>query len=137
MDPVEAIVREYVSACNGEDIGRILGLLHSDVELHEAPALPGAVSAVGLDEVGHYLSRFQVHWSHFEWEPLAWEFAGDHALLHARLHLRGRNSGIEVAREWSYIFTVRDGKLLRQDGYDDAASARAAFERAAGAAPGT
>ena len=33
--------------------------------------------------------------------------------------LRGRQSGIEVDRVWQYVFTTRDGKLLRQDGYDD------------------
>jgi hypothetical protein len=31
-----------------------------------------------------------------------------------------------VDRLWQYVFTVRDGKLLRQDGYDDEAEARTA-----------
>ena len=44
----------------------------------------------------------------------------------ARLILRGRRSGIEVDRDWQYVFTARDGKLLRQDGYDDPAEARRA-----------
>ena len=44
----------------------------------------------------------------------------------ARLVLRGRQSGIVVDRVWQYVFTVRDGKLLRQDGYDDETEARAA-----------
>jgi hypothetical protein len=41
--------------------------------------------------------------------------------MRARLRLRGRLSGIEVDREWIYVFTVRDGKLIRQDGFDDRA----------------
>src|SRR5689334_4771895 len=119
MDETEAVAREFVAACNAGDLERIAGVLHRDVELHEAPALPGAVSAVGSEAVRHYLARFEAHWSEMDWEALLWEFAGDRALLHASLHLRGRTSGIEVAREWAYIFTVRDGKLFRQDGYDD------------------
>jgi hypothetical protein len=31
--------------------------------------------------------------------------------------------GIWVEHDWAYLFTVRDGKLLRQDGYDDKAQA--------------
>jgi hypothetical protein len=37
------------------------------------------------------------------------------------LRLVGRHSGIEVDRQWIYVFTVRDGKLLRQVGFDDEA----------------
>jgi len=51
---------------------------------------------------------------------------GERVWMPARLHLRGRDSGAEVSRLWQYVFTVRDGKLLRQDGYDDEAEARAA-----------
>jgi hypothetical protein len=43
--------------------------------------------------------------------------------LRARLRLVGRHSGIEVDREWIYVFTVRDGKLQRQVGYDDQSEA--------------
>jgi hypothetical protein len=39
--------------------------------------------------------------------------------MRARLRLRGRRSGIEVDREWIYVFTVRHGKLIRQDGFDE------------------
>jgi ketosteroid isomerase-like protein len=53
----------------------------------------------------------------------------------ARLHLRGRESGIAVERDWFYVLTVRDGKLLRQEGYDDERSAQGAF-RATTEGPG-
>lgn len=126
----EVTVREYVDACNGDDLERVFAILHPDVELHEASALPGAVSAVGTDAVRRYLARFETHWSAFRWEPLELRVAGDRALMRARLHLVGRNSGIEVDREWIYVFTVRDGKLLRQDGYDELADAEIALDSA-------
>jgi ketosteroid isomerase-like protein len=123
----EEVVRAYVDACNGDEVETVLGLLHPEIELHEADTLPGAVSAVGFEEVRRYLERFDTHWSSFNWEPLALEFAGDRALMRARLRLVGRKSGIEVDREWIYVFAVRDGKLARQDGFDQMDDARAAF----------
>ena len=79
------------------------------------------------DEVRHYLDRFATHWSTFHWEPLEWMAKGDRVLMSARLHLTGRASGLDVERGWWYLFTVRDGKLARQDGYDDREFALSAF----------
>lgn len=123
----EAVARDFVAACNAEDGERLLELLHPDVELHEAKALPGAVSAVGLDAVRHYLERFATHWRSFSWEPLEWAVDGERVMMRARLSLEGRESGIAVAREWWYVFTIRDGRLYRQDGYDDRESATQAL----------
>ena len=123
----EGVVRGYVDAANDGDLERILALLHPDVELHESETLPGAVHALGFDAVRRYLERFSTHWSSVRWEPLELLFEGDRALMVARLHLQGRESGILVARDWIYVFTVRDGKLLRQDGYDDRETALAAL----------
>ncbi len=117
-EATESVVRAYVDACNGDEVEAVLALLDPDVELHEADTLPGAVSAVGFDEVRRYLERFDSHWSSFHWEPLELRFSGDRALMRARLRLVGRKSGIEVDREWVYVFEVRDGRLYRQLGFD-------------------
>jgi hypothetical protein len=45
----------------------------------------------------------------------------------ATLRLRGLRSGIWVERRWAYIFTVRDGLILRQDGYNTRGEALAAI----------
>ena len=126
-DGTEAIVRGYVDACNGKELERVLQMLDPEIELHEAAALPGSVDAIGLEQVRRYLERFDAHWSSFHWEPLELEVSGDRALMRARLILVGRKSGIEVDREWSYVFTVREGRLLRQDGFDGVDDATRAF----------
>jgi ketosteroid isomerase-like protein len=123
MEQTEAVVRAYIEACNGDDKEAVYACLHPEVELHEPPSLPGAVSAVGLKAARHYLERFDVHWSSFRWEPLELRVAGSRALMPARLALRGRRSGLDVEREWVYVFEVRDGKLFRQYGFDDVGSA--------------
>jgi uncharacterized protein len=121
------IARAWVEACNGGDVEPALALCDPEIELLEAEALPGAVTAIGIDQVRHYLERFGSHWSEVSWEPIEFREAGEKVFLRARLRLVGRRSGIEVDREWIYVFTVRDGKLLRQQGFDDeAAGLRAA-----------
>jgi ketosteroid isomerase-like protein len=127
MTDTEKVIREYVEACNAGHLDRVVGLLHRDVEMHEADSLPGAISSKGIAAVRHYLERFGTHWSSFRWELLELRVSGERALMPARLHLRGRESGIVVQRDWFYVFTVRDGKLLRQEGYDDARAAQEAF----------
>ncbi|MDX6615308.1 MAG: hypothetical protein QOD60_399 [Solirubrobacterales bacterium] len=127
-DQTEAVARAYLDACNADDLDAILELLDPEVEMHEASELPGAVTAVGFDAVRRYFERFDTHWSSFTWEPLEWQISGDRALCRARLKLTGRKSGIDVDREWIYVFTVRDGKLLRQDGFDDMPAAIEALE---------
>jgi ketosteroid isomerase-like protein len=124
----EAVVRAYIEACNGDDVERVLELVDPEIELHEAAALPGAVDAVGLGQVRRYLERFGAHWSSFHWEPLELRISGNRALMRARLKLVGQKSGIEVDREWIYVFTVRDGKLLRQNGFDEMGEAQRAFQ---------
>jgi ketosteroid isomerase-like protein len=123
----EAVVRAYVDACNGDDLEYLLSLLDPEIELHEAKTLPGSVDSVGFEEVRRYLERFNAHWSSLHWEPLELQVSGDRALMRARLALVGRKSGIEVDREWFYVFQVRGDKLLSQQGFDDMSEAVKAF----------
>jgi ketosteroid isomerase-like protein len=115
------IAKAWVKACDQGEIETALALCDAQVELVESDALPGPVTATGIDSVRRYLERFQTHWSEASWEPEEFREAGERVFLRARLRLVGRHSGIEVDRQWIYVFTVRDGKLLRQVGYDDEA----------------
>jgi ketosteroid isomerase-like protein len=127
-DEPESVARAYIDASNSGDLDAVLALLDPEIEMHESEALPGPVSAVGFDAVRRYLERFDTHWSSFHWEPLEWRVSKERVLCRARLALTGRKSGIDVDREWIYVFTVRDGKLLRQQGFDDMAVAMQSLE---------
>jgi ketosteroid isomerase-like protein len=121
------VVRAYVDACNRDvDVEVFRDLLDDDVEMHESDVLPAAVHVKGIEEVLRYLERFTTHWSAGEWRPEEVVENGDRVYMRARLLLTGRRSGIEIDRVWRYVFTVRDGRLLRQDGFDDDAEARRA-----------
>jgi ketosteroid isomerase-like protein len=94
-----------------------------DISMVESSALPGAVSAHGLDEVRRYIEGFSKHWDDIRFEPQEYLDAGDRVVVVARLIGRGRSSGVAVEREWAYVWTVRDGRALRMDGYADRAEA--------------
>jgi hypothetical protein len=115
------VAKAWVDACDRGDLEAALAVCDAGMELIEAEALPGAVTATGIEAVRRYLERFETHWSEVSWVPEEYREAGERVYLRARLRLVGRQSGIEVDREWIYVFTVRDGKLLSQVGYDDAA----------------
>jgi ketosteroid isomerase-like protein len=112
------VVKAWVDACNRQDADAALALCTPDVELIESKALPGAVDAIGADAVRTYLERFTAHWSEGEWLPEEFLESSDKVFMRARLLLTGRRSGIQVDREWFYVFTIREGKLQRQDGFD-------------------
>ena len=124
-DPAE-LVRAYVDACNARDWDGVFELLHEDFVMAESETLPGAVTTSGMAEARRYFLGFETHWSEGDWQPHDLVARGEKVWMPARLILRGRRSGIEVDRDWQYVFTARDGKLLRQDGYDDPAEARRA-----------
>lgn len=94
-----------------------------DISMFESETLPGAVSAVGIDAVRHYMESFGKYWEQIRFEPQEFIEAGDQVVVVARLVGRGRSSGVDVERIWAYVWTVRGGRALRLEGYVDRAEA--------------
>jgi ketosteroid isomerase-like protein len=113
------VIKAWVDACNRGDVDAALALCDPSIELVEAKTLPGAVTATGVDAARRYLERFAAHWSEGEWLPEEFQESPDKVFMRARLKLRGRRSGIEVDREWIYVFTLAHGKLVRQEGFNE------------------
>ena len=64
------------------------------------------------------------NWSDWDWqENEVHDIPPDKVLVVSLLRLRGLRSGIWVEHRWAYVFTVSNGRLLRQDGFDDKAQA--------------
>ena len=112
------LVRRFVRGVN-ESEDDFSSLCHPDFELTESASLPGAATVRGLDQLRSYGYGWQRNWSEWEWrEEEIDEIAKGKVLMVATLWLRGLRSGISVERRWAYLFTIRDGKLARQVGYD-------------------
>ena len=123
-----AVVREWIRAGNEGDIEAAVAVCDPAFEMIESGTLPGATRVSGPDGLRRYFRGWQRNWSEWEWrEELIEQLPDGRVLIIATLWLRGLRSGIGVERRWAYVCTVRDGRLLRQDGYDNEAEARAAL----------
>ena len=121
------LVRAWIYACNADDPDLAVGLCHPDFEMTESASLPGPASTSGHDELRRYFAGWRRNWSEWEWiADEVEDLPPDHVLVMARLRLKGLPSGAWVEHRWAYLFTVRDGLLARQDGFDDRAAALAA-----------
>jgi ketosteroid isomerase-like protein len=94
-----------------------------EIAMAESRSLPGAVEAHGIAEVRRYIESFDKYWNDIRFEPQEYIDAGDQVVVVARLVGQGKSSGVAVERTWSYVWTVRDGKALRMDGYAERAQA--------------
>ena len=97
--------------------------LDPEISMVESDALPGAVSARGIDAVKRYIESFAKYWEEVRFEPEEFIDAGDSVVVVARLVGRGKRSGIEVTHRWAYVWTVRGEKALSMVGYADRAEA--------------
>jgi hypothetical protein len=118
------LVRAWIRACNGTDPETAVALCDPAFEMTESSTLPGAVTTSGLEGLRRYFAGWRRNWSEWDWqEKEVHDIPPDKVLVMAVLRLRGLRSGIWVEHGWAYLFTVRDGKLLRQDGFDEKAQA--------------
>ena len=100
-----------------------LDRMDPDVSMFESTTLPGAASAAGIEAVTRYIESFARYWEAIRIEPIEFVDAGDQVVVVARLVGRGKGSGVDVEREWAYVWTLREGKVLRMDGYADRSEA--------------
>jgi ketosteroid isomerase-like protein len=122
-DNVE-VVRGWIRACNEDDFEAAVALCEPAFEMTESSTLPGAATTSGRDELTRYFEGWKRNWSEWDWrEDEVLDIPPDRVLVMAHLRLKGLRSGIWVDRRWAYLFTLRDGKLIRQDGFDERAQA--------------
>ena len=100
-----------------------LDRMDPEISMFEADTIPGAASAVGIDAVRRYMESFARYWEEIRFEPTEFVDAGDQVVVVARLMGRGKGSGVDVEREWAYVWTVSAGKVVRMDGYASRAEA--------------
>jgi ketosteroid isomerase-like protein len=100
-----------------------LDKLDPEISMVESALLPGAVSAHGIEAVERYLRSFIQHWDEIRFEPIEYIDAGEQVVTTARLVGRGKRSGVEVTRDWAYVWALRGGKARSMTGYADRAEA--------------
>ena len=97
----------------------MLALTHPEFVMTEARSLPGATEVRGREALRSYSFGWARNWSDWEWvEEEVVELPPDRVVLVATLRLRGLRSSIWVAHRWAYLFAVRDGLIVRNDGFE-------------------
>jgi uncharacterized protein len=129
-DDADTLKRAY-GALDGGDIEGALGVLDDGAEWHEISTLPDAGVYRGRETIRRFLAGFMESWEEFVQEIEDVVVAGDRVGLFIHLEARGRESGIVVDRRYAHVWTIRDGRGVRVDAYDDPAVAREALGRVA------
>ncbi len=113
------IVREAWDAYSRGDYARIAGF--HDPHIVVISLEDGAL--YGNDAVLANYERWMEAWDEAETTLEEVTGRGDRVFVAVRFHGRGRASGVEVDERLYEVFTLRDGKVLRIDEYENRADA--------------
>jgi uncharacterized protein len=118
------LARDAIGAFQRGDIEELLAYTDPDVELHSA-IVGGAEGNVYRGHDGWrrwYADSFE---SFEELDNQLSEFRDldDRVVALGRVRARGRESGVELDSEMGWVFTFRDGKLIRAAGFLSQAAA--------------
>jgi ketosteroid isomerase-like protein len=107
------IVRNAIAAFDRGDIEGVLRVCDEDIVITQPPELPG----VSPEQRGHQgvleaLAIWPEQWDDYRIELLRIAAApGGKVFVSQRTRGRGKQSGIEVDMDFSFVFTVRDAKI--------------------------
>jgi ketosteroid isomerase-like protein len=107
------IVRSGFDAFARGDTEGVLRLCDENIVVTQPQELPG----VSPQQRGHsgVLDAFEIwpeQWDAYRIEILRIADHGDHVLVTARTSGRGKQSGVDVEMDFSFIFTVRNEKIV-------------------------
>jgi ketosteroid isomerase-like protein len=107
------IVRNAIAAFDRGDIEGVLRHCDQDIVITQPPELPG----VSPEQHGHRgvleaLAIWPEQWDDYRIETVRIAAApGDKVFVTQRTRGRGKQSGVEVDMDFSFVFTVHDAKI--------------------------
>jgi ketosteroid isomerase-like protein len=120
QDNVE-IVRRLVAALNSSDVDAMVRDFYApDAEFMPAvqAALEGTVYR-GSDQIRAYYHEIYGVWDKLRVELDGLTNAGDAVLATGSVTVRGKTSGAEMSRPWTFVFELVDGLVCRQRNFTD------------------
>jgi ketosteroid isomerase-like protein len=107
------IVRNAIAAFDRGDFDGVLPLCDEDIVITQPPELPGvAAEQRGHQGVLEASAVWPEQWDDYSIEILRIAAApGDKVFVTMRTRGRGKQSGVEVEMDFSFVFTVRDEKI--------------------------
>jgi uncharacterized protein len=121
---VEVVRRAIEAFSRGDlDAAAAEAVYAPDVEFHEDPKLlePGVYR--GREEIEAYFRQFLDSFEEYRFEIEELLDAGDRVVVFNRQWARGKGSGAEVEMRNAWVFTLRDGRIVRVQPYWDRSAA--------------
>jgi ketosteroid isomerase-like protein len=106
------VVRAVIDARNAEDIDAALKDMAPGFELDFSRAIGPTRGVFGLEQMRELWDEFAESWESHHWAAEEFVDGGDQVVTPTTQYLRGRE-GIEVEARTTWIWTFRDGKIIR------------------------
>jgi len=126
---VDLLMRAY-EAWNRRDFDALLSLVQPEVVLVQDPAIPGAETVEGSDELQSWLRAFSDTWEEFSLTPEKVADSEDAVAVVVRVEAKGRSSGVELDARVGHLMTVEGGKVSGLRTFNDAEQVFAALRSA-------
>jgi ketosteroid isomerase-like protein len=123
VELITRMLREW----NSGDVEALLEVFDPEVEVR--PALSTFLASMvyrGHDGVRSWYAETNEPWAELQAEPQRFVDAGERTVVVIALHARVPGGRVDVAAEIAHVVTIRDARVVRLDGYDDADAALAA-----------
>jgi ketosteroid isomerase-like protein len=118
------IVRQVYESVERRDWDRMADLLHPDAEQHgTVGGVEEGSVARGISQIRQIFERMGEAWDEQRIEPQKFIDAGDQVVVFQREYQRGKRSGVELVVDTAAVLDLRDGRIVRIQGYMDRAAA--------------
>jgi ketosteroid isomerase-like protein len=118
QESVEIITRMY-RAWNSGDMDALVDAF--DVEVEVRPALSTFLASSvyrGRDGVAAWYAETFEPWAEMRAEPQRFVDAGERTVVVVGLHARVPGGEVDLDAEIAHVVTIRDGRIVKLDGYD-------------------
>ena len=124
------IVKSSIEAFNRRDREGAFEKVASDFEVDLSRAEGPVRGIITMEQIPQFWSDFADSWESLRIEVHELIEAGDHVVVPWTMHARGR-AGIEVTARVTWVWTIRDGFIVRMSMYQNRQEALDAVDKAA------
>ena len=106
------IVRKMWTVWTSEEMSTWLDFLHPEIEWHTRGDEPDAGVYRGREEVEKLMEFWDDNFDGLQVHAEEFIAAGEHVVVPSRVSGRGRSSGVEAQLHYTFVYAVRDGKIV-------------------------
>jgi hypothetical protein len=126
------LVRRVYDALLRDDLDAALELMDGEIEYVNPDYAVESGRRYGHAGIRANVENMRMSFDFWRFEPEEFIDAGDKVAVVGMFRARGRDSGLEIERRQSRLWTIRDGKVVRYQWFDGPDEALSASELRAG-----